>query len=308
MQTGIDPKVDYAFKRVFAGSESGDILPNLLNAVLMRPEDKPLTSIEVLNPFSHKETLEDRQIILDVKARDEHGRDFLIEMQMVAEPLFPERLLYYLAKTYSQQMIKGDVWDELCPIIVVCFINDVLWPQTTGYHGRYEMLDQQTGVRFSDHWGIHIFELPKFHKPVTELSSDIERWTYFLKHGNELDPDTLPSTLETPAVRLATEVLEKMSHNTLERDQYEARQRFLRDQATNIAYATECGIEKGIEIGRVLDARESVVEIGAKRLGPPPAHVLARLDAINSRTQLKALRDRALDCLTWETLFDGSGE
>ena len=36
MQTGIDPKVDYAFKRVFAGSECQDILPNLLNAVLMR--------------------------------------------------------------------------------------------------------------------------------------------------------------------------------------------------------------------------------------------------------------------------------
>ena len=52
METGIDPKVDYAFKRVFAGSESADILPNLLNAVLMWPSDKQVTSVEILNPFS----------------------------------------------------------------------------------------------------------------------------------------------------------------------------------------------------------------------------------------------------------------
>ena len=70
MQTGIDPKVDYAFKRVFAGSECQDILPNLLNAVLMRSGAERLTKIEVLNPFSQKETAQDKQIILDVKARD----------------------------------------------------------------------------------------------------------------------------------------------------------------------------------------------------------------------------------------------
>lgn len=65
-------------------------------------------------------------------------------------------------------------------MIVVCFINDVLCPETTGYHDCYELLDRDTGVRLSNHWGIHVFELPKFHKPVTELASDIERWTFFL--------------------------------------------------------------------------------------------------------------------------------
>ena len=144
MQTGIDPKVDYAFKRVFAGSECQDILPNLLNAVLMRSGAERLTKIEVLNPFSQKETAQDKQIILDVKARDEKGHEFLIEMQMVAQPYFPERLLFYLAKGYSQQMVEGDQWDVLRPVIVICFINDVLCREATGYHGLYEMLDQTT--------------------------------------------------------------------------------------------------------------------------------------------------------------------
>ena len=162
METGIDPKVDYAFKRVFAGSESADILPNLLNAVLMWPSDKRVTSVEILNPFSQKETLEDKQIILDIKARDKHGDVFLIEMQMVARPLFPERLLFYLAKNYAQQLVESEDWKLLRPIIVICFIDDVLCPETTDYHGRYEMRDPNTGIGFSDHWTIHVFELPMF--------------------------------------------------------------------------------------------------------------------------------------------------
>ena len=308
MQTGIDPKVDYAFKRVFAGSECQDILPNLLNAVLMRSGAERLTKIEVLNPFSQKETAQDKQIILDVKARDEKGHEFLIEMQMVAQPYFPERLLFYLAKDYSQQMVEGDDWDVLRPVIVICFINDVLCPQATGYHGLYEMLDQTTKVRFSDHWQLHLFELPKFQKSAEELTTDIERWTYFLQHGNELDPAALPTALQIPEVRLATEVLRNMSLNALERHQYEARQRFLRDQATSLAYAEKSGIEKGIVIGSVLVTRESVIEIGTLRLGPPPAHILTQLEGINSVAQLKALRDRTLDCSTWDSLFDGSQE
>ncbi len=308
METGIDPKVDIAFKRVFAGKECLAITPNLLNAVLNLSGKQRIVSIRILNPFSHKESVEDRQIILDVKARDESGREFLIEMQMVGHQYFPERLLYYLAKNYSQQLVEGEKWKLLRPVIVICFINDVLCPQTTGYHGLYEMLDLTTKVRFSDHWQLHVFELPKFHKSAAELTTDIERWTYFLQHGAELDPAALPAALQIPEVRLATEVLQKMSHDTLERHQYEARQRFLRDQATNIADAEETGIEKGIEIGRVSEAREWVVEIGALRLGPPPANIRARLEAINTRSQLKALRDRALDCSTWDSLFDGNQE
>ena len=298
METGIDPKVDYAFKRVFAGDESREILLNLLNAVLNRPEDRPLCEIEVLNPFSQKETLDDRLAILDVKARDDQGREFIIEMQMLAHREFRERLLFYLAKDYSQQLKEGDLWETLRPVIVVCFINDVLCPETTGYHGRYELLDSDTGMRFSSHWGIHVFELPKFHKPVTELDSDIERWTFFLQHGEELDPDNLPASLQTPSIRLATGVLEKMSHNTLERDQYEARQRNLRDDASRLANAEEKG--------QVKATRAVILQIGTKRIGTPPTEVVAQLNGIDDLDRLVQLADRILDCPTWDTLLEGN--
>lgn len=308
METGIDPKVDIAFKRVFAGKECLEITPDLLNAILKLTGKQRIVSVEILNPFSLKEFVEDRQIILDVKARDETGREFLIEMQMVVHPYFPERLLYYLAKNYSQQLDEGEKWRTLKPVIVICFINDVLYPKTTDYHSCYEMRELNTGAQFSEHWTIHIFELPKFHKSLSELSSDLDRWTYFLQHGNELDPDALPPSLETPAVHLAAKVLQTMSHDTLERHQYEARLRFLRDQATSLAFAEEKGREEGREEGREDEARRMVIRIGTTRLGPPPGEIIARLNLIKSLERIESLGDRILDCPNWNSLLEGVSE
>ena len=296
MATGIDPKVDYAFKRVFGSDENREILLSLLNAVLSSPGTRPLRDIEILNPFSHKETLDDRLAILDIKATDERGREFLIEMQMLAHQSFRERLLYYLAKDYAQQLREGESWEHLRPVIVVCFINDVLCPETTGYHGRYELLDPDTKVRFSEHWSIHIFELPKFRKDVTDLTTDLERWNYFLQHGDELDPDHLPPTLQDSNIRQATGVLQKMSLNTLERDQYEARLRFQRDEHSRLV--TMLAKER----------RSVILRIGTKRLGTPPAEVVAQLNSESNLDRLSDLQDRVLDCATWDSLLNGSHE
>ena len=51
-----DPKVDYAFKRVYGSQRNADILVHLLNAIL-RPEI-PIRAVEILNPFSEKDLAE----------------------------------------------------------------------------------------------------------------------------------------------------------------------------------------------------------------------------------------------------------
>jgi hypothetical protein len=49
MILGIDPIVDFAFKRVFGDERNADILIHLLNAILKLLV--PIVSIEILNPF-----------------------------------------------------------------------------------------------------------------------------------------------------------------------------------------------------------------------------------------------------------------
>jgi hypothetical protein len=69
----------------------------------------------------------------------------------------------------------------------------------------------------------------------------VERWLYFLRHGPELDTETLPDFLDTPVIRNALEELAVLSQDELERDQYESRLKFLRDQQAYVDDALEIG-------------------------------------------------------------------
>ena len=298
----IDPRIDFAFKRIFGSEEHVAILINLLNAVLGRRGAERICEVSILNPFSMKEALDDRLSILDIKARDASGREFIDEMQMHLHKAFRERLLYYLAKDYSQMLGEGEDFTQLRPVIVVCFIDEVLLPELQEFYSCYQFMDGETGVRFSDHWSVHVIELPKFKKSVTELADDLDRWTYFLKHGSTLDLDNMPTELETPAIRQATGVLTKMSHNTVEREQYEARLKYQRDQSCYIATAREEGREEGVKQGREDQSRDLIVRIGTKRLGPPSEAIAAKLQTFKNLDQLNSLADHVLDCPDWEGL------
>src|SRR6266478_2966542 len=101
MILGIDPKVDYAFKHLF-GRESGrPILIDVLDSVLQPAPGGHIRELELLNPFNPKEALDDKLSILDIKARDETGRQFNIEMQMLALPHYAQRILYYACKLHQ---------------------------------------------------------------------------------------------------------------------------------------------------------------------------------------------------------------
>lgn len=312
MPSGIRPTVDYAFKRVFGCEENKSVLVDLLNAVLLDSGQTPIRDVQILNPFSLQDAADDRVVILDIKARDKLGRETLIEMQMMSHRAFRERLMFELAVHYSQSLREGEDFVKLKPVIVVCFIDSLLCPETSDYHSRYELRNPTTGNLFSNHWAIHIIELPKFDRSPTQLTSAIDRWSYFLKHGAEFDLGNLPVELQTPPILQATGTLITMSQNTIERDQYNARRLFLGDQATRFRDALEIGREEGREMGRQEGREEgrelalrSLLTVGTSRLGPAPPEIQNRLQQLRNIDQIRQLLDRSLDCQSWESLIAG---
>lgn len=57
MVPGIDPKVDYAFKRLFGLERNRTLLIHLLHAILQPTPEERIVTLEILNPFSDKEKL-----------------------------------------------------------------------------------------------------------------------------------------------------------------------------------------------------------------------------------------------------------
>ncbi len=246
MIPGIDPKVDYVFKRLFGSAPSEPVLLSFIDAVLQPPPDQRIVSLEIRDPFNPKETPDDKLSIVDVKATDERGRLYNIEMQMRGSPVYLDRVLYYWAVLHGDHLREGEHYGRLQSTIAISIVNDVLFPQVPDYHLDFQLRSSKHhDLVLSAHQSVHVLELPKFRKAPAELSGPLDAWLYFMIHGAELDTDSLPEPLRVPAMQKAMEVLEIMSKNEIEWERYQSRLKFQRDQNMYVKDAHDQGVEEG---------------------------------------------------------------
>ncbi|HMC89219.1 MAG TPA: Rpn family recombination-promoting nuclease/putative transposase [Gemmataceae bacterium] len=251
MIPGIDPKVDYAFKHVFGREQNQSLLIHLLHAVLQPPPQQQIIVLEILNPFNDKDALDDKLSILDIKARDQSGRHFNVEMQLLAYGAFRQRALYYWARLHQAQLQEGMDYQTLRPTIAICFVDSPLFPEIPAYHLLFELRERQQGLLFTDQLAVHILELPKFTKSVAELATPLDRWLYFLRHGETLDTDHLPGALDVPEIHRALGDLQMMTQSELERERYESRLKMQRDIYTALKEARDEGRQEERRQGRI---------------------------------------------------------
>ncbi len=239
MALGIDPKNDYAFKCVFGSEKHTRVLVHLLNAVLKPSAGAYVESAVILNPKSEPLKLDDKISILDIRARDQSGRQFNVEMQMASHPGLRGRFLYYWAKLYSEQMQSGEEYDTLNPVISICFLDWRLFPQSDAFHLPFKLYEPQAELVFSDHLALHIFQLPNFTKGVEDLGDSLDIWLYFLNNGEGLSLENLPEPMRISEVEEAMSVLKALTQEELERQRY-----FDREMARQDALSRRAAMEK----------------------------------------------------------------
>lgn len=198
MRTGIDPTVDYAFKRVFATEENAPLLIHFLNAVLDPEPSKRVAAIDLLTTINDRQTADDKVTLVDLRVRDSSGRHFIIEMQLVVTQAFRERILYYGCRDYAQQLQEGVDYAGLMPTIVICIVGRKLFPTETGHHFRFRLTAEGCRVSFTDRLEIHTIELGKFAATSDDLATALDQWLFFLKNGEELEAGNLPENLDAP--------------------------------------------------------------------------------------------------------------
>jgi predicted transposase/invertase (TIGR01784 family) len=249
VRTGFDPKVDYVFKKTFGSEERALLLVSLLNAVV---GPAPLvTGVRLVLPHADKAFAQDKTAIGDVKALDHGNRQFHLEMQWQVPWFFPKRVLFYWGKFHPQQLREGEHYLTLRPTISICFTNQTLFPDVPGHHLVFRLREEKHGAVFSEDLEIHLIELPKFTKTAEQLTTALDRWCYYLRHGAELDPDNLHATLDVPEIRRALEVLTMFTQDETEREMYELRLKYQRDQSSLLQDAEAQAGRKGSLVGRV---------------------------------------------------------
>ena len=253
MILGVDPKIDYAFRKLFASQGNSVLLIDLLNAVLKPALDRRIVSVEILTPLNEKDIETDKETILDIKARDQAGRQYNVEMEMWPTATLPARLLYYWAVLHASQLTVGDDYEKLQPTISICFVNGTLFPQVSDFHLDFQLRSSRhPELVFIRQQAVHLVELPKFVKEVHELVDPFDAWCYFLKYGESLDPDNLATAFTKVAVPKALEVLKMLKQSEIEFHRYQSQLKAGRDRVAQMKDAREEGRAEGRAEGELI--------------------------------------------------------
>ena len=239
----INPKVDFAFKKLFGSEENKDLLISFINSILS--EDEQIKNIQLKNPYNIANYKSDKMSILDIKAEDENGVWYDIEMQLAEQVFFEKRAFYYWAKVYSDQLESGYNYDKLRKTISINIL-DFNYLDEEKFHNIYKVYNKETKKELSSVFEMHFIELNKFNKDFKEVKTALDRWVVFLNRAYELEKDKIPEELAADeAVRKAVERLDIMHLDKEERTLYENDLKRLRDHIAEITTAELRGMEKG---------------------------------------------------------------
>jgi predicted transposase/invertase (TIGR01784 family) len=106
----LDPKNDIPFKRVFG--ENPDLFKSFLNAEMPFEENQYIESLEYLPTELVPDNPAKKDSIVDVRCKDNFGRQFIVEMQMYWNTSFSNRMVFNSCKAYPQRKRnKGHVYN-----------------------------------------------------------------------------------------------------------------------------------------------------------------------------------------------------
>lgn len=260
----LNPKIDVVFRALFTSPKRGkECLLSFINSSLIR---ETISDIEILDGTLLPEMPRNKFAVLDIKAKDAKGKKYNIEMQISAVPSMVPRVLYYWAKLYTQDLQKGEDYQELTPTISIIILNWNLLASKTKYHHVYELQERDTHDQLTDHLEIHFLELEKLR--TQQSSGDLlSAWLLFFKDPNGPWKDKIMA--KNQAIKTAYNELEAISHDPKIRTLYEWQEKAEHDIASRERASIEKGRAEGRmaaihEIARIMKAEGQNIELIAK--------------------------------------------
>jgi predicted transposase/invertase (TIGR01784 family) len=273
----INPKNDFAFKKIFGSTESKTILKHFLNAVIYNGE-ATIQDLEIIDPYQHGhlETLKDT--ILDIKATITGDKIVVIEMQVISMNAFDKRVLYNAAKAISLQLETSQSYHRIKPVIAVTIADFILFPEDPELVSYFRLRKDDNYRVYPEGLMLVFVELPKFNKSLEGLETDLERWAYFLQEACTLE--AIPESLEkSPHFQQAFAIAERLGMTPRELEHLQRREMFVQDEINRLTFAKEIGRkEQTIAIARSLLISNTVpLEVISQSTGLS----LAELEAIS---------------------------
>lgn len=250
----INPKIDFAFKKIFGSEDSKDILISFLNALIY--EEQPvIQDLEIIDPYAAPKIRGVKDTYLDVKAKiknmDDCNHEVIIKIQALNMEGFEKRILYNAAHSYSTQRISAQAYSPLNPVIALTITDFIMFSELNTVTSRFILKEKDFLIDHSIYDVELIFvELPKFKKQLSELKTIVDKWLFFLNES--------PAILEipeimgvVPEIKKAFDIASQVNFTLNELEDQQKQEISIQDQRVTLAKAIQQGVQQStIEIAR----------------------------------------------------------
>ncbi|MBE9117508.1 Rpn family recombination-promoting nuclease/putative transposase [Lusitaniella coriacea LEGE 07157] len=261
----INPKTDFAFKKIFGSPESKGILISFLNALIYQGESI-IEDLEIIDPYLAPQITGLKDTYLDVKAKLNDGSLVIIEMQVLNVESFAKRILYNAAKAYSLQLNAGEGYRFLKPVIALTITDFIMFEESNSLISHFIFKEKDNNFTLPEgELSLVFVELPRFAKDSNHLDSLTDKWIYFLKSSNTLE--SVPTTMvDVPEIQQAFRKADRANLSPQELEDLEKREIFIQDQKGIIVQAKKEAKKEGLIEGKMEGKMEKAIEIARKLL------------------------------------------
>jgi predicted transposase/invertase (TIGR01784 family) len=289
----LDPRNDLTFRKIFG--RHPHLLRSFLNAMLPLPDGSFIESLEYLPADMVPEIPLMKYSIVDVRCKDNTGRQFIVEMQLYWTTSFMQRVLFNASKAYVTQLDKAVNYKTLQPVYALNLVNDIFQPDKKEYYHHYQIVNVADTRQQIEGLEFVFVELPKFNaQNIVEKKLQV-LWLRFMTEIDENTQDIPEDLLNSAEISEAIEILQVSAFNKNELASYDKYWDSVRTEKSvtsdyyqkgeekglkegeekGLKEGLEKGLKEGLEKGMKEGLKEGVlaVAINAKKMGIPPAEI-----------------------------------
>jgi predicted transposase/invertase (TIGR01784 family) len=257
-----DPKTDFVFQRIFGSDDHKAALIGFLNDILQLDDAHRITSVTLLPPEQRPRVSELKYSIVDVKCVDARGTTYVVEMQVLNVEAFEKRVVYNVAKAYTNQLGASFAYPEFDDVIGISICDFELWPRREAPHvpmlSRWRMQEQQSGVTGLPQLQLVFLELPKY-AAGDDPQTLVDKWAYFFREAGNLL--AIPDALRHPPVLDALEAARTARFTREEWDAYIAAGMAIQNERGALSLARKEGRAEGRAEGEVAAQARAVLTV-----------------------------------------------
>ena len=245
----IDAICDVGFKKIMSDET---ILVNFLNTFL--PDDVPeIISATLLPEERQGDEIDGKKVFFDVRAKDNAGKTYIIEVQRKAQDFFVNRTIYYNSREISSQGKSGELksydFSPVYNISVLNFIPKEDWVKS--YYDVFFYKSKYTNKELTNVTAQIFILLPLMELSPEELKDNRAKWCYLLRNAVKLNKEGVRKLkwTEEPVFEKMKQSLYVAKLTKEERAMIDRRQQIEWDNRAYEDYLERVGVEKGLQKG-----------------------------------------------------------